>query len=267
MKFLKIAVKIFIIILLTLVSQVGGLIYLVSEVLVKRTSPKYRLKKIIVFSGLYLLFTFIAIPIIAPFFGRQIIQNSDQVTAHTFITIVLNRNYVTPELQTAIQQIALDYQKKYPKIKLVYLDANFPFIDGFPLPPHLSHNDGKKIDISFVYKNSENHLTNSKPSVTGYGIFVTPTQKEYNQINFCKEKGYWQYSMAKYITLGTINNRLKFSEKATKDLLLTIIKQKQIGKIFIEPHVKHRLQLKHSKIRYHGCQTVRHDDHIHLQLK
>lgn len=267
MRFLKIVTKIFIIIFLTLVSQIGGLLYLASELLIKRKSNRYRSKKIIFFSLLYLLFTLVIVPKIAPIFGREKIQNSDQITAHSFITTLLNRNYVTPELQTAIKQIAHNFRKIHPDIKLVYLDASFPFIDGFPLPPHLSHNDGNKIDISFIYMDSKNNLNNSKPSISGYGVFVAPTQKEHDQINFCKEKGYWQYSMAKYITLGTINNQLKLSEKATKDLLLTIVKQKQIGKIFIEPHLKDRLQLKHTKIRYHGCQAVRHDDHIHLQLK
>ncbi|MFT5619364.1 MAG: hypothetical protein ACI85I_002607, partial [Arenicella sp.] len=39
------------------------------------------------------------------------------------------------------------------------------------------------------------------------------------------------------------------------------------GKVFIEPHLKTRLGLEnYSKIRFHGCQAVRHDDHIHVQL-
>lgn len=39
-----------------------------------------------------------------------------------------------------------------------------------------------------------------------------------------------------------------------------------IGKLFIEPHLKTRLKLTSNKIRFHGCQAVRHDDHMHVQM-
>jgi hypothetical protein len=58
-----------------------------------------------------------------------------------------------------------------------------------------------------------------------------------------------------------------FSENATKQLILEIVKEKNVSKLFIEPHLKHRMGLFNSKIRYHGCQAVRHDDHIHFQIK
>ena len=44
-------------------------------------------------------------------------------------------------------------------------------------------------------------------------------------------------------------------------------KNNYIEKVFIEPHLKTRLNLTSNKIRFHGCQAVRHDDHIHLQVK
>ena len=47
----------------------------------------------------------------------------------------------------------------------------------------------------------------------------------------------------------------------------SILKQNEISKIFIEPHLKKRMNLKNPKIRFHGCRAVRHDDHIHLQIK
>ena len=78
------------------------------------------------------------------------------------MTDLLNRNYVKPELNTSLQNIAKGLNKKHPGIKLVYLDANFPFFNKFPLLPHLSHNDGKKIDISLIYENEEGKLTNQK---------------------------------------------------------------------------------------------------------
>ena len=67
------------------------------------------------------------------------------------MTNLMNRNYVRPELNTSLQKIGEGLSKKHKGIQVVYLDANFPFINKFPLLPHLSHNDGKKIDLSFIY--------------------------------------------------------------------------------------------------------------------
>ena len=49
--------------------------------------------------------------------------------------------------------------------------------------------------------------------------------------------------------------------------MLNILHQPNLGKVFIEPHLKDRMKLTNSKIRFHGCGAVRHDDHIHIQLK
>jgi murein endopeptidase len=53
----------------------------------------------------------------------------------------------------------------------------------------------------------------------------------------------------------------------TKLLVEVLLKFDNMEKIFIEPHLKSRLGLTNSKIRYHGCGAVRHDDHIHIQVK
>jgi hypothetical protein len=53
----------------------------------------------------------------------------------------------------------------------------------------------------------------------------------------------------------------------TKALVNMFVSEYEIGKIFIEPHLKTRLKLTSDKIRFHGCQAVRHDDHIHVQLR
>lgn len=258
---------IIIVVFLTIVTQIGGIIYLIAVLIVNRKSQRYRLKLLSVFALFYLIITILFVPIIAPIFGREKIKKLEHVEARTFITDLLNRNYVRPELNTSLQKIASGLNEKHDGIKLIYLDANFPFINKFPLLPHLSHNDGKKIDVSLIYNNEEGKLTNQKPSISGYGVYEGPKNGEYDQIERCLEKGKWQYDFPKYITFGTIYPNLTFSEKATKDLILEMLKQPSTGKIFIEPHLKTRLKLQHDKIRYHGCQAVRHDDHIHLQLK
>ena len=219
------------------------------------------------FSGLYLIATFLIIPNVAPIFGREKIKETELIEAHSFFYKLANRNYVKPELNSTIQDIALELERNNYGLKLIYLDANFPFIDKFPLLPHLSHNDGKKIDVSLIYENPNGQLTNDKPSISGYGVYEKPKTNEYDQNEVCKNRGNWQYDFPKYLTLGTINSEIEFSERGTQELAKLILKQNNIGKLFIEPHLKKRLNLTNGKVRFHGCQAVRHDDHIHFQLK
>ena len=181
------------------------------------------------------------------------------------MTVLLNRNYVQPKLNELLSQT----EKKLngTNIEIHYLDVNFPFINKFPLLPHLSHNDGKKIDISLIYETNNGIITAKQKSVSGYGVFENPKPNKYNQIEKCLDKGYFQYDYPKYLTFGKINKELKFSEKGTKKLIESILKNQNLGKIFIEPHLKSRMKLHDRRIRYHGCRAVRHDDHIHIQLK
>lgn len=265
---MKILLHIIIFVLLTIVTQIGGIIYLISILLVKKSAKRKRTKRIGIFTGLYLLATFLIVPNLAPIFGREKIKETELIEAHSFFYKLANRNYVKPELNDVLQNVSIYLSERYDYgLKVIYLDANFPFINGFPLLPHLSHNDGKKIDVSFIYEYDNGKLANKKRSVSGYGVYENPTEKEYDQAAVCKKKGNWQYDFPKYLTFGTINKDIKFSEKGTLELVNLILMQKEIGKLFIEPHLKTRLNLTNGKVRFHDCQAVRHDDHIHFQLK
>ena len=266
-RFFKIIIHLLVFILLTATTQIGGVLYLISLCFFSNKTSKYKLKRILLFVFIYTISTFLIVPKIAPIFGRVKIENNKNLQAHNFITKLFNRNYVTPKLDAVLNTISSNVKKESPNIKVIYLDANFPFINGFPLLPHLSHNDGKKIDLSFIYQTKKGVLSNLKPSNSGYGIYVSPSKKEINQTNICKKRGFWQYDFTKYFTLGNYNTDLKISEKATKNLITQILKNNAVSKIFIEPHLKTRLKIYHSKIRFHGCGAVRHDDHIHFQIK
>tara|TARA_R110002049_G_scaffold206269_1_gene376787 strand:+ start:30919 stop:31269 length:351 start_codon:yes stop_codon:yes gene_type:complete len=116
-----------------------------------------------------------------------------------------------------------------------------------------------------MYLNKNGKATDKKPSLSGYGIYVN--SKDNSTSKSCIENGYWQYDFSKYLTFGTINN-LQLDKEKTKHLISQLLSIKQTQKIFIEPHLKELLGLNNeNKIRFHGCQAVRHDDHIHLQTK
>ncbi len=262
---LNIISKTFIFIFLTIITQVGGVIYLISLMVAKKWHKYLKFKILIIFLSLYLIFSFLIIPSIAQIFGREKIKNSEKIKPTNYLTILLNRNYVNPRLNKLLSKTAKELQKT--DIEIHYLDANFPFINKFPLFPHLSHNDGKKIDISFIYTSKQGVISNKQKSISGYGVFEEPKTNEYNQTKNCLKQGYFQYDYSKYLTLGKINHELVFSEKHTKILIEKFLKNNELGKLFIEPHLKTRMNLTNKKVRFQGCRAVRHDDHIHIQLK
>ncbi len=268
MRFLLFVFHLFTVGILTIITQIGGIVWCIN-LLIRSKLPKKRRQyfQILSFVIMYCIFTFILIPPLAYHFGRTPlpISKTSNLVPRTYLTIILNRHYVTPILKNELIKISDQYEQFNPNIKTVYLDANFTFLDGFPLLPHLSHNDGKKIDLAFQYSKG-GILTNNKPSKLGYGYYEHPEKGEINQPQICLNKGYWQYDFPKYLTLGSYQN-LTFAASKTKELIDIILSRQHTHKVFLEPHLKTRLGINHRKLRYHGCQAVRHDDHIHYQIK
>ncbi|MEO9967906.1 MAG: hypothetical protein ABJF11_19090 [Reichenbachiella sp.] len=251
--------------ILTLLTQIGGLVYVVSLVIVKRVNFKNQYLKFGVFPALYLISCFLIVPLLAVLLGRERVINTKHINPANYMTVLLNRNYVIPELNQVLVQA--EQSLAGTGIEIHYLDASFPFIDGYPLLPHLSHRDGKKLDISLMYTDNEGELTNEKPSMSGYGVFEEPKSDEINQTRDCKARGHLQYDFPKYLTLGHIHPELQYSNYHTRLLIQALLKKQTVSKIFIEPHLKNRLKIKDARIAFHGCGAVRHDDHIHIQVR
>jgi hypothetical protein len=275
LKTLKILLKVFIFCFLTLLTQIGGIVYLISfstyKLINKRTSNKYyrQLLKFSSFLIFYGVLSFLVVPILARPFGKVPLPwtETNNLQPLNMMTCFLNRNYVTPELKKTVYEVAQQMNREFPGTTINYLDANFPFFKKFPLFPHLGHNDGKKLDLSFCYIDKRKGLqTNKCPSFFGYGICEEPLPGEKNTADFCAENGYWRYSLLrKIVPQGNKKNYLLDTTR-TKELVNLFTAQPLIGKIFIEPFLKTRFNLTSDKIRFHGCSAVRHDDHIHIQL-
>lgn len=263
--------------LLTILTQVGGIIYLIYKPLGIRikSRAKTKSKNILIrlgaFSGIYIFCSLILVPQIAKPLGRVNlpIRSSREIPLKpaNILTVFGNRHYVKPELREVIVKVSKQMNREFPGTQLNYLDGNFPFIDGFWLLPHLSHDDGEKLDLNFLYKDQETgKRLNRSPSIMGYGNVEEPREDEYDQIEECKQRGYWQYDILSRMTRE--KKRYKFDEQATRELIEKLSRTAVIGKIFVEPHLKKRLRFSsNTKVRYHGCHAVRHDDHIHIQMK
>ena len=263
---------------LTVLTQVGGVIYLFylpfSSYVKNENVSRWKsfAMRFLGFSILYLLVCLFLIPPLAKKYGRVALpvfsKNETPVKAGNILFYLANRHYVKTELRDAYFSVAKKVAEKYPTAQLIHLDANFPFFDNFPLIPHLSHDDGEKLDIAFLYKNeNESKFYNNTFSFTGYGVCERPKKGEFDQPNECEEKGNFQYNFLEKITFAKVKKGYAFDEEANRFLIRELIRQKSIRKIFIEPHLKNRLKLNgQQKVRFHGCHAVRHDDHIHFQL-
>ena len=261
--------------LLTLITQVGGVVLLFS-ILINR-GFKGRIKNALIravalatlFCSIYLFSIFTIVPFIAKQFGRVPLpfNETNYLRPTTRLTFLLCRNYVKPELREIAFRVAVEMHRKFPGAKVNYLEGNFPLINRFPLFPHLSHNDGKKLDLSFYYRDKESGIeTDQVPSVVGYGICEDPIPGEENTTEYCEQKGFWQYDLLSKIVSQGNKTKFEFDNKRTAALTNLFCEQHGIGRVFIEPHLKQRLRLISPKIKFHGCHAVRHDDHLHIQL-
>lgn len=273
MRSIKIIFILFIFCLLTTLTQIGGIVYLISFLtyafIHKQTKNKiYRtLLKTTVFVCIYAAATFFIVPMVAPIFGRVPLPltETNHLKPLTSITYLFNRHYVRPELKQAALNAANEMQIKFPGTTVNYLDGNFPFINKFPLLLHLSHNDGRKLDLAFCYLDTKTGKpTSESPSIIGYGVCEEALPFEKNTADFCAEKGYWHYSFLTNVVPQNNKKNFQLDNARTRELVICLTDQPTIGKLFIEPHLISRLNLHSEKIRFHGCQAVRHDDHIHI---
>ena len=271
---MKIFKSLLIFLMLTLLSQIGGFVFLVYEFVHPSFSKKIKTKTIRWFSTgaffilLYCLTTLLIIPPIAKVFGRVplpfLLEKNEFLKPAKLFYGFANRHYVKPELKEEILKIAEAFCKNSKVEYLTYLDANFPFIDGYPLHPHLSHDDGEKIDLSFIFEDKHGNLLPASPSMLGYGYVAEAKKGETNKAAECDKLNKY-YSVLYKIT--SQNKAAAFNNSANRELLKRICKSPLVKKVFIEPHLKTRLRLNsESKVKFHGCQAVRHDDHIHIQM-
>ncbi len=177
-------VHISIVIVLTVLTQIGGVALLLSLLISRKWKSTIRNKSVLTFLVVYSALSLLVVPNLARYFGRVKISNSENISPVNYAYVLMNRNYVVPELHEVLVRTSSLLRKDGIKVK--YLDANFPFINSFPLLPHLSHNDGKKIDLLFVYTDVNGKVTNRCKSLSGYGIYTNFKMDEVTSIPIWK---------------------------------------------------------------------------------
>lgn len=251
---MRIALHLTLIILLTILTQVGGLAWALALLFRRRF-----LGLILGFVGIYGALTLLAIWT-APLLGRTALscQATGPLQMQSWFYCLSNRNYATPELWQALKDSADSLTQTYPGTRTLVLDAGFPFLDGFPLLPHLSHDDGEKVDLAFYYADAEgDYQPDQTRSPIGYFAFEQGESDCPSQWLSLRWDLDWLQPLWKTNALEPKRNRL---------LIERLAADPRIGKIFVEPHLQHSLGVSGDKIRFQGCRAARHDDHIHVQL-
>lgn len=263
------------VLLLTILTQVGGLAYVLNLLAARWINGRVAnpwARRGVTFGSFVVLYLFLSlaiVPLLARANGRVPLPwgTDHHVRPHSIWTCLLNRHYVRPEMRDLVFSTGDRMAAQFPGTTLTYLDANFPLLNGFPLVPHLSHKDGKKLDLSFLYQDPVTEAPrDGAPGWLGYGIHADPLPGESDQSETCEAKGNWQYDLLHYIVPQGAKDHYALDTRRTKALIYFLLAEPQTGKIFLEPHLKARMGIVSDKVRFQGCQSVRHDDHIHLQL-
>lgn len=272
-KFLGVAA---LVIVLTLVTQIGGVVLLVAWALTQPLKAVPRVLRyglvIVLFAVLHVAATSYLVPPLAKLAGREPLACEPGVDraygALSPIYCYLGRNYVRSEVRGMLDALAHDMAATHPGTVVAYLDAGFPFLDGFPLIPHLSHRDGRRIDLAYFYTFGGRYVPRITPSPIGYWGFEKPRGDE---IDECRDKPRWltlRWDMA-WFELFFIR-KLRLDEERTAAMLRWLAEkgpEHGVDRILIEPHMARRLGVESPIIRFQGCRAARHDDHIHVEVR
>jgi hypothetical protein len=256
-----------IILLLTALSQVGGVIYAIA-LLVRSRVPfaRTRVGLAALFVGLYALAWF-PIERAAAVGGRVGLPCVERGgLSASVVSCALHRHYATPDLAEIVAALAGDVDARFDGTVTRALDANFPLFDGVPLPPHLSHDDGEKIDLAFYYVRDGIYQSGALGSPLGYWKFERPRAGEQDACGASAGPLRWDMTWFAPST----RSELMLDEARTRFALNWLARdgaRRGVGKVFLEPHLAERMRVSGDVIRFQGCHAARHDDHIHLQLR
>ncbi|MDG2527985.1 hypothetical protein [Caulobacter endophyticus] len=253
---------------LTILTQVGGLALLITAWIAKlRRWPAWL--SVLGFVAVYGAVSFLAVPPLAKLGGRErlpcVVGVNEPLGAASPLLCVLNRNYARVEVRTTVAALAGHMAQAYPGTVTRYLDAGFPFFDGFPLPPHLSHRDGLKVDLAYFYREGSGAvIDDGTASPIGYWAYERPKAGEARPCaSYRRANLRWDFD-----ALQPLATRRADAVRTAEMLRWLSHEGRALGvkKILLEPHLKARWAPDVDMIRFQGCRAARHDDHLHLEL-
>ena len=169
-----------------------------------------------------------------------------------------DRNFVTARARRSLIAVAEGIARGRPGYVLRYMEASWP--SGVrPMPPHLSHGDGREVDLALFYVDRAGRPLPRPPTRDGYRAYEPP-RREADRV--CT--GAHTPHDAPDPPAG---RSWRLDEAATADLVRRLSADPAVRRIFIEPHLKQSLGFAGDpKVRFAGCAAARHDDHIHVDF-
>lgn len=234
---------------LTLLTQVGGIAWLLALAFRRR---------LLAFGIAYAALS-VGAGVLAPLLGRVPLPCSGEpLRMQSWMYCALNRHYASPALAEVLRDTANAMAARHPGTETLVLDAGFPFLEGFPLLPHLSHDDGEKADLAFYYLDARGRPRPGETrSPIGYFAFEpgpTDCPRAWPTLRWDLDwvQPLWPAWQPDTARMGT--------------LIDLLAQDTRVGKVLLEPHLAQTWGVAHPKVRFQGCRAARHDDHVHLQL-
>ncbi len=242
---------------LTVLTQLDGLAWLASQAF-----RRGRLATLAIFLLAYVAL-WGAAQVVAPVFGRVPLPCSGEVLrAQSRLYCVLLRNFVTPEMAEVAMDAAQAVAIRFPGTVTLTLDGGFPFLDGMPLVPHLSHDDGEKLDFAFYYAETlygdGAYLPGLTDSAIGYFSFLRLGEETCPPV--------WPTLRWEMRWMEPLHLFIGLEPQRTRALIEALADDPRVSRIFVEPPVAATLGVAGEKIRFQSCRAARHDDHVHVQL-
>ncbi|MFN4295858.1 MAG: hypothetical protein ACK4FB_03385 [Brevundimonas sp.] len=143
-----------------------------------------------------------------------------------------------------------------------FMDASGP--DGVkPFQPHLSHGDGRQLDIALFFETLEGEQLVTPPDTSGYGGWWPSEPPRPGERLACPHGRSGPADKPD----PPVDRDWRLDEVRTRDLIQLLVDDPRVRRILIEPHLEERLGFwGHPKMRFAGCQAARHDDHLHIDF-
>lgn len=252
------------VIVLTGLTEIGGIV-LVAAVLVARRLRGGVGVGALVFVLLYAASSLLLMPPLAAPFGRVPLPCFGSPLRAQAWVCALNRHYVSPRVLALASSMSQAVATRYPGTVIVALDGNFPLFDGVPLLPHLSHDDGLKLDLAYAYATPDGtYLPGQTRSPIGYWAFEQPAGSDTQMCPPGRQLFRWDMGWLQPLFADRPIEPLR--TRAMIDWLVSEGPRHGLEKVFLEPYLAKRLGVTSRLVRFQGCEAARHDDHIHLQL-
>lgn len=172
------------------------------------------------------------------------------------------RHFLTPLARDALIDAARALAARHTGAVLHFMDASGP--EGVtPFPPHLSHGDGRQIDVALFFETLEGRPLSAPPDTAAHGGWWPAEPPRHDETVACPQGRVGPAQKPD----PPADRNWRMDEARTKALVEILIADPRVRRILIEPHLERRFDLwDHPKLRFAGCRAARHDDHLHIDF-